>query len=84
MIDRRTLLIGSAGVLGCRTVNRGFDGYAFIANEEGQSIAVVDLATFTVTRQIRLKSGPTEILGHPTKPLLYALAPGSGTIFEID
>ncbi|MEJ7608789.1 MAG: hypothetical protein WKF37_21590 [Bryobacteraceae bacterium] len=84
MIDRRKFLAGSAAFVGCRSVSRGFDGYAFIANQDGHSIAVVDLARFTVARQIRLESGPTEILSHPNKPLLYAMAPGAGMIFELD
>jgi DNA-binding beta-propeller fold protein YncE len=62
----------------------GFDGYAFVANEAGNSVAVVDLTAFVVARHIPLDDSPTSVIGDPKQARIYVLAPGSGTIYEID
>jgi len=61
----------------------GFSGFAFVANEGGKSIAVVDLASFSMVRQVPLDGAPTAIISHPTRPFIYALTPQTGTIHEI-
>jgi hypothetical protein len=50
VIDRRTFLAGGLGLAAACRPRRGagFPGYAFVANEEGQAIAVVDLTAFAV------------------------------------
>lgn len=68
----------------CHRKASRFPGYAFVANRGGQSIGVVDLREFVLAREIRLDAGPTAILGHPKRQLIYALTPESGTIHEID
>ncbi|MBC7928255.1 MAG: hypothetical protein H7039_21630 [Bryobacteraceae bacterium] len=77
---------GSAGaVAGCRRQRGdGYNGYAFVANQDGKAVAAVDLTAFAVAKHIALGDSPTEILAHPSKPLIYALAPASGKIYEID
>lgn len=55
-----------------------------MANQEGRSIAAVDLSSFSLVRQIPLDGAPTAVIAHPTKPLVYALAPENGTIYEIE
>ncbi|MEO8130988.1 MAG: hypothetical protein ABJF23_20855 [Bryobacteraceae bacterium] len=62
----------------------GFRGYAFIANEEGKAIAVVDLAAFSVTQKIPIEGEPTAVISHPVRPVIYALTPRTGTLHEID
>jgi DNA-binding beta-propeller fold protein YncE len=57
--------------------------YVFVANAEGKTIAVADLATFAVARQIRLEHEPTQVIAPPAAPSVYALTPASGTIHEI-
>ena len=83
MIDRRAFLLAPALALAhCRRrKSAGFYGYAFVANEEGQAIAAVDLTTFTVARHIRLEGNPTAVLAHPSA--VYALTPNTGTVHEI-
>jgi YVTN family beta-propeller protein len=83
VIDRRAFLLAPALALAqCRRrKSTGFLGYAFVANEEGQAIAAVDLTTFTVARHIRLEGNPTAVLAHPAA--VYALTPNTGTVHEI-
>jgi hypothetical protein len=52
-----------------------------VANYEGQAVAAVDLATFTLARHIRLEGRPTQVLVRGTA--VYALTPESGTLHEI-
>lgn len=83
MIDRRAFLLGPAtALLGCRRRrSAGFYGYAFVANEEGQAIAAVDLTTFTVARHIRVAGNPTAVLAG--QGAVCALTPNTGTLHEI-
>jgi len=63
-----------------------FSGFCFVANREGRSIGVVDLSHFRMRRQIPLDAPPEQVLAHPDakQAKAYALAPESGTIYEID
>ncbi len=62
----------------------GFNGYVFVANEDGKAIAVVDMASFSVIRHIPLDAEPTAVISHPTRTFVYALTPRTGTVHEID
>jgi YVTN family beta-propeller protein len=86
LLTRRALLLApaAAAVVGCsRRRGSGFDGYAFIANEGGQALAVVDLNTFTLAHHIPLEANPTSVLAAGTKPVVYALTPSSGALYEV-
>jgi YVTN family beta-propeller protein len=83
--SRRAFMLGSVAALACgRRRATGFPGYAFVANAGEQSVAAVDLTTFTVVRQIRLDSAPSVVVAHPERGSAYVLTPQTGTIFEID
>src|SRR5262245_26171161 len=85
VISRRALLAGGVAAVACgRKKSTGFGGYAFVANEEGQAIAAVDLTAFAVIRHIRLNGDPTEVLSHPGLSSVYALTPRNGTLHEIE
>jgi len=87
VLSRRSFTFLGAAVVtaGCRRKKSpGFDGYAYVANEAGNAIAVVDLTAFAVARHIALDDSPTAILAHPDQPRVYALAPKSGAVYEID
>jgi YVTN family beta-propeller protein len=85
VISRRALLAGGVAAVACgRRKSTGFGGYAFVANEEGQAIAAVDLTAFAVIRHIRLNGDPTAVLSHPSLPSVYALTPQDGTLYEIE
>jgi hypothetical protein len=87
VITRRTVLALPFAALAsssCRTARRvGFRGYAFIANEEGQAVAAVDLQALAVARHIPLDSSPTQVLALRARPFVYALTPQNGAIQEI-
>jgi YVTN family beta-propeller protein len=61
----------------------GYSGFAFIANQDGEAVAAVDLTVFEVARHIRLKGHPTEVIAHPRRAAVYALTPENGTVHEI-
>ncbi len=73
------------GAVACsRHTASGFRGYAFVANEEGQAIAAVDLTAFAVAKHIHIDGSPTSVIAHQTRPSVYALTPASGVIHEIE
>lgn len=83
MLDRRAVLLAPLTLAACRRrKSSGFPGYAFVANQEGQAVAAVDLSTFTLTRHIRLEGRPTQVLAHAGS--VYALTPDSGTLHEVN
>ncbi len=85
MLSRRDFIAAAAAVsVSCgRRKASGYSGFAFVANEEGQAIAAVDLAVFAVARHIALDARPTSVVAHPSKPLAYALAQQPGRVYEI-
>jgi hypothetical protein len=56
---------------GCRP-RRGtaYEGYAFVAAAGSLSLAVVDLTSFSVARQIPLAARPAQILSDPARQAL--------------
>lgn len=87
MLSRRSFTLAglAAAAPGChKKKSPGFDGYAYVANEAGNAIAVVDLTAFAVARHIALDDSPTAVIAHPEQSRVYALAPKSGAIYEID
>jgi YVTN family beta-propeller protein len=84
LITRRSLLLAPAVLAACgRRKGAGFNGYAFVANEEGKAVAAVDLIAFAVARHIRLDASPTAIAADPFRPAVYALTPETGSVHEI-
>jgi YVTN family beta-propeller protein len=94
MVTRRTFVAGGLGaslaggltsLASCGGHDRatGFAGYAFVANQEGGAIAVVDLGVFAVARHIRVDGAPTAVLANPRGSRVYALTPENGSVHEI-
>src|SRR5262245_36176439 len=83
VISRRALFVFPA-LAACSRRSPGFDGYAFVANQEGQAVAAVDLGALAVAKHIPLDAAPTEIAAAATRPAVYALTPATGTIHEIE
>src|SRR5439155_1003037 len=82
---RAFLLATAAGGMGCRRgAATGYPGYCFVANEEGRSVAAVDLSKFRMAREIAIDGNPTAILSYARRSAIYVLTPQSGTIHEID
>lgn len=67
----------------CTSRRAGFRGYAFVANEEGQAVAAVDLQALAVARHIPLDSAPVDVQTSHTLPFVYALTPGNGSLQAI-
>jgi hypothetical protein len=61
----------------------GYRGYAFIAIEEGQALAAVDLEVMAVSRHIALDDSPAQVLASATRPVVYALTPATGSVHEV-
>ncbi len=83
--NRRAFLLGTAAVAACgHRRGTGFPGYAFVANSGEQSVAAVDLTSFSTVRQIRLHATPAGVIGDAGRRSVYVIAPENSTIFEID
>jgi DNA-binding beta-propeller fold protein YncE len=82
VISRRTLLALPLAAA-CTRPQEGFRGYAFIANQEGEAVAAVDLGALAVARHIPLEGAPTEVTAAVQRPSVYALTPENGTVHEI-
>src|SRR5882724_6191027 len=84
VISRRILLALPLAAAACGTRSAvGYRGYAFVANEDGQAVAAVDLQALAVARHIPLDAAPSEVVAARKRPVVYALTPGSGSIHEI-
>lgn len=89
MISRRAFLTlpaaASLGAIACgrKKGGTGFRGYAFVANEEGQAVAAVDLEVMAVARHIPVSGNPSNIISSPSQPFVYALTKENGTVHEI-
>jgi YVTN family beta-propeller protein len=68
------LLVAS---MGCRP-SRGtaVEGYAFVASAGSSSIAVVDLASFSVRRRMPLRARPVQLVSDPRRRSLYVMGDG--------
>lgn len=66
-----------------RRQSGGYRGYAFIATQEGQALAAVDLEVMAVARHIALDDSPSQVLAAATRPAVYALTPATGSVHEI-
>lgn len=77
--------MGAAGAqLGCGpSKHQALRAYAFVANSEGSTVAVADLATFAVARQIRMDDQPTDVIAPPGRSSVYVLTPQTGSLHEI-
>ena len=84
VLSRRALFALPLAAAACHRRNRTvYHGYAFVANEEGGAIAVVDLEALAVARHIRLDAAPVDVVAAQKLPLVYALTAENGTVHEI-
>src|SRR5580698_8243446 len=87
VISRRSFLAVPVPMLlsiGCGSRSTtGYRGYAFVANEDGQAVAAVDLEAMAVARHIALDGSPSQVVAAQTRPAVYALTPATGSIHEI-
>lgn len=83
MLTRRVFLALPALAACSRRGGGGYRGYAFIANQESQGLAVVDLEVMAVARHIAVEGSPTVVLAASTRPNIYALTAETGSVHEI-
>jgi hypothetical protein len=83
LFTRRAFAAAGIAAAGCAKVKPGFTGFAFVANEDGNAIAAVDLTAFAVVKHLRLNAAPTELISHTARKMVYALTPSNGTVHEI-
>jgi DNA-binding beta-propeller fold protein YncE len=85
LISRRTFLaLPALSVAACsRRQSGGYRGYAFIATQEEQALAAVDLEVMAVERHIALDASPAQVLAAATRPAIYALTSAAGSIHEV-
>src|SRR5579862_7949738 len=82
MIDRRTMLALPLAAAACSRPEPRY--YAFVANQEGQAIAAVELGiVMAVVRHIPLDAAPAQVVAANYRPSVYALTPESGSVHEI-
>lgn len=85
MISRRVFLAGPAAALSCGIPRAtAFPGHAFVAVQGENSVAVVDLTRFSVARQIRLESMPSQVVADRGRHAVYVMAERPGAIYEVD
>jgi DNA-binding beta-propeller fold protein YncE len=84
ILGRRSLLLGAAAAACGPPKARGYHGYCFVANQDSRNVAAIDLTNFRLRRQIPVDDAPAAIVSHPSQPKAYVLAPGAGTVYEID
>jgi DNA-binding beta-propeller fold protein YncE len=77
---------GSAAIwgTGCGRQVAELAGFAFVANHDGNALAVVDLNAFAVSRYIPLGASPTQVVFHPVTEQVLALTPSSNQLHIID
>ena len=85
---RRHFLAGSLGAAAAQLAcgpskHQALRAYAFVANSEGSTVAVADLATFAVARQIRLDDQPSQVIAPAGRSSVYVLTPMTGSLHEI-
>jgi len=83
VISRRSVL-AIPFLAACSRGTSGYRGYAFVANQDGQAIAALDLQALAVARHIALDSAPTQVAAAWTRPSIYALTPENGSVHEIE
>ncbi len=84
MVLSRRAFLAIPFAAACSRGTSGYRGYAFIANEDGQAIAAVDLQALAVAKHIPLDGSPTQVAASWTRPAIYALTPANGSIHEIE
>jgi DNA-binding beta-propeller fold protein YncE len=78
------LAVSASALYGCGSRGgTGYRGYAFVANEDGQAVAAVDLEALAVARHIALDASPSQVVAAQSRPAVYALTPSTGSVHEI-
>lgn len=63
---------------------RGFPGYALVASSGDNSVSVVDLASFSLVKQILVGAPPSAVVPIPSAQSTVILTPSTGTVHLLD
>ncbi len=84
-ISRRSLLGAAAATLaGCRGKAQPFSGFAAVVKAGSPSVALVDLAAFTLAGTIHFPAPISQVLYQTDTRTLHGVSAEAGTIFEYD
>ncbi len=73
-----------AGLAACKKRASRFNGYAFVANAGSRTLAVVNLSSFSLVRELALGAAPAAVISVPDSRRVIALTPDNGEIVEFD
>jgi YVTN family beta-propeller protein len=74
-----------AAALACRRRRpTGYAGYCLVANQDGRSLAAIDLSDFRLVGSTPLEAAPSMVVAHPRLPLVFVLLPETGVVLEVD
>jgi DNA-binding beta-propeller fold protein YncE len=84
-ISRRAFLLSPVALAGCGPHKAsGISAFCFVADAAGRALTVIDLSRFRPRKTIVLDDAPAQVVAHKGYRKVYALAPETGTIYEID
>ncbi len=84
-MNRRSLLFSAPLLWACRgKPGEGYRGAAWVASEEEESLAAVDLLAFSVRKRVPISGRANRLLMPPGSRVLYSCDFTSGWIEEID
>jgi YVTN family beta-propeller protein len=84
-ISRRALLAAALTSTACQKPKAtGILGFCFVANQDSNSVSVLDLSRFRVRAQIALDAAPSEVIASVKPARAYVLARDNATVYEID
>ena len=70
---------------GCeRSRVTGFPGYVVIATAGERSVALVDLSTFRLSKEVPVNEAPSTVIANPILKTSYVLTPKSGTVHALN
>src|SRR5690242_17503496 len=83
-LTRRAVLLSATAVACGRRKAQPFQGYCFVANQQSRTLAAVDLSRFRVRKNIALDAAPAAVVQHPSRAVVFVLAPETGSVFQVD
>jgi len=83
-LTRRAVLLSATAVACGRRKAQPFQGYCFVANQQIRTLAAVDLSRFRVRKNIALDAAPAAVVQHPSRAVVFVLAPETGSVFQVD
>ncbi len=86
MTRREWLALTGLALAGSCTPKKGtgYPGYALISTAGDNSVSVVDLTAFNLSKTVRLNAAPSGIVSRSSPSLNYVLTPSNGSVHILD